>query len=65
MEKSELGGDIFMAKKGQVFQQYTDEFKLEAVNDYIEGSSSYKVVAKRLEIRNFIQLKAVFDTVEE
>ncbi len=54
-----------MAKKGQVFQQYTDEFKLEAVNDYIEGSSSYKVVAKRLEIRNFIQLKAVFDTVEE
>lgn len=24
----ELGGDIFMAKKGQVFQSYTEEFKL-------------------------------------
>lgn len=46
-----------MAKKGQVFQQYTNEFKLEAVKDYIEGSSSYEVVAKKLEIRNSTQLK--------
>ncbi|OAB40695.1 MarR family transcriptional regulator [Paenibacillus glacialis] len=41
-----------MAKKGQVFQQYTDDFKLEAVKDCIEGSPSYEVVATRLEIRN-------------
>jgi transposase len=54
---SELGGDIFMAKKGQVFQQYTEEFKLIAVQAYVEGSSSYKAVAEQLEIRNCTQLK--------
>ncbi len=26
-----------MAKKGQIFQQYTEEFKLAAVQAYIEG----------------------------
>jgi transposase len=31
-----------MAKKGQVFQQYTEEFKITAVKEYIEGSTSYK-----------------------
>ncbi|OAB39813.1 transposase [Paenibacillus glacialis] len=46
-----------MAKKGQVFQQYTDEFKLGAVKAYIEGSLSYKVVANQLEIRSCTQLK--------
>ena len=28
-----------MAKKGQTFQQYTEEFKLAAVQEYIEGIS--------------------------
>lgn len=37
VDESELGGDIFMAKKGQVFKQYTDEFKVEAVKAYVEG----------------------------
>lgn len=46
-----------MAKKGQIFQQYTEEFKLAAVKTYVEGSSSYKVVADKLEIRNCTQLK--------
>ncbi|MFD0698743.1 IS3 family transposase [Paenibacillus sp. GCM10027628] len=46
-----------MAKKGQVFQSYTEEFKLEAVKAYVEGSSSYKVMAEQLEIRNCSQLK--------
>lgn len=46
-----------MAKKGQIFQIYTEEFKLEAVKAYVEGSSSYKVVAEQLEIRNCSQLK--------
>jgi len=52
-----LGGDFFMAKKGQVFQSYTDEFKLQAVRTYLEGYSSYKVVAEQLKIRNCSQLK--------
>ena len=37
-----------MAKKGQMFQQYTEEFKLAAVKEYMEGSWSYKVVAEKL-----------------
>lgn len=46
-----------MAKKGQHFQQYSEEFKLVAVKAYIEGSTSYKRVAEKLEIRNCTQLK--------
>lgn len=46
-----------MAKKGQTFQTYTEEFKLKAVRAYLEGSSSYKVVAQREGIRNCSQLK--------
>lgn len=46
-----------MAKKGQTFKQYTEEFKLVAVQEYIKGSSSYKKVAEKLEIRNCSQLK--------
>ncbi|WP_223869116.1 transposase [Paenibacillus polymyxa] len=46
-----------MAKKGQIFQTYTEEFKLNAVRAYVEGSSSYKVVAERKGIRNCSQLK--------
>ncbi|MCY9523441.1 transposase, partial [Paenibacillus apiarius] len=39
-----------MARKGQVFQQYTEEFKLAAVKAYLEGKASYKTVAEKLEI---------------
>jgi len=46
-----------MAKKGQTFQTYTEEFKIKAVRSYLEGSSSYKVVAEREGIRNCSQLK--------
>jgi transposase len=52
-----LGGDIFMAKKGQTFQTYSEEFKLKAVRAYVEGSASYKVTAEREGIRNCSQLK--------
>lgn len=41
-----------MAKKGQVFDKYSEEFKLSAVRHYLEGAASYKVVAEQLEIRN-------------
>ncbi len=46
-----------MAKKGQQFQTYTEEFKLNAVMKYINGSKSYKVMADELGIRNCTQLK--------
>lgn len=37
-----IRGDIFMIKKVQTFHMYTEEFKLNAVRSYVEGSSSYK-----------------------
>lgn len=46
-----------MAKKGQTFQTYSEEFKLKAVRAYVEGSASYKVVAEREGVRNCSQLK--------
>lgn len=46
-----------MAKKGQVFQTYTEEFKIKAIQTYLNGIESYKVVAGRLEIRNCTKLK--------
>jgi transposase len=52
-----LKGDISMAKKGQRFQTYTDEFKQSAVMKYINGSKSYKALAEELGIRNCTQLK--------
>ncbi|WP_419888714.1 transposase [Neobacillus niacini] len=46
-----------MAKKGQEFKSYTDEFKLQAVMKYINGNKSYAVLAKELGIKNCTQLK--------
>jgi transposase len=46
-----------MAKKGQTFNQYAEEFKLAAVKEYMEGSDSYKSVAGKLGIRHCTQLK--------
>ncbi|MDQ0975529.1 transposase [Neobacillus niacini] len=52
-----LGGDFSMAKKGQEFKSYTDEFKLQAVMKYINGNKSYAVLAEELGIKNCTQLK--------
>jgi transposase-like protein len=57
LKTSKLGEDIFMARKGQVFQQYTEDFKLAAVREYLNGSASYNVVAEMLGIRNSTQMK--------
>lgn len=46
-----------MAKKGQVFQQYTEEFKVAAVKAYEEGTASYQTVAEQMGVRNCTQLK--------
>lgn len=60
-----------MARKGQVFQQYTEDFKMAAVREYLKGLASYAVVAEMLGIRSSTQLKVwvrkhqdgeVFDT---
>jgi transposase len=46
-----------MAKKGQKFNSYTDEFKQKAVMKYINGSKSYQVLADELGMRSCTQLK--------
>ncbi|KAF0817146.1 MULTISPECIES: transposase [Cytobacillus] len=46
-----------MAKKGQTFNSYSEEFKHNAVIKYVNGSKSYKVLAEELGIRNCSQLK--------
>jgi transposase len=46
-----------MARKGQVFQAYMEDFKVAAIKAYLEGSVSYKVVAEKLGIRSCTQLK--------
>lgn len=46
-----------MAKKGQVFNSYTDEFKQKAVMKYINGSKSYQLLTDELGMRNCTQLK--------
>ncbi|RHW42267.1 transposase [Neobacillus notoginsengisoli] len=38
-----------MAKKGQTFKSYSEEFKLNAVMKYVNGSKSYKVLARSWE----------------
>ncbi|MBP1153523.1 MULTISPECIES: hypothetical protein [unclassified Paenibacillus] len=53
-----------MAKKGQIFQTYTEEFKLAAVT-YMEGSSSYKAVADLMKIRKLFTVKGVGKEVEK
>jgi transposase len=46
-----------MAKKGQRFKNYTDEFKLKAVLQYVNGSKSYQILANELGLRSPTQLK--------
>ncbi|WP_245917529.1 hypothetical protein [Bacillus canaveralius] len=46
-----------MAKRGQTFNSYADEFKLNAGMKYVNGSKSYQVLADEWGIRNCSQLK--------
>lgn len=46
-----------MARKGQTFQHYTEEFKIKAVNMYEEGDKSYQTLATELGLRSSTQLK--------
>ncbi|WP_429748714.1 MULTISPECIES: IS3 family transposase [unclassified Bacillus (in: firmicutes)] len=46
-----------MAKKGQTFQPYTEEFKRKAVMLYVNGEKSYQILANELGLRSPTQLK--------
>jgi transposase len=46
-----------MAKKGQTFQQYTEEFKAKAVHMYEHEGMSYDAVAKALGVPSSTQIK--------
>lgn len=46
-----------MAKKGQKFQDYTAELKMEAVRLYEAGGMSYQAVADKLGVRSNSQVK--------
>ncbi|WP_413232173.1 transposase [Paenibacillus sp. BJ-4] len=46
-----------MAKKGQKFQTYGEEFKTEAVQAYLGGKGSYVTLSKQLGIRSKTQLE--------
>jgi transposase len=48
---------FFMARKGQTFQSYTEEFKLQAIHLYENGGMSYQAVAKQLGIPSSTQVK--------
>jgi transposase len=52
-----LGGDFIMAKKGSKFRSYTEEFKYNAVNKYINGNSSYETLSEEFGLRSSTQLK--------
>lgn len=47
-----------MAKKGQTFRSYSEEFKRKAVEAYLNGEGSYYSLTEDLGIRNPSQLKA-------
>lgn len=46
-----------MAKKGQKFQTYEEEFETAAVQAYLEGTGSYTTISARLGTRSKIQLQ--------
>ena len=46
-----------MAVKGQAFQHYTEEFKLKAIEMYINGEGSYNSLSADLGLRSSTQLK--------
>jgi transposase len=54
-----------MAIKGQTFQLYTEEFKLKAVDMYINGEGSYNSLSAHLGLRSPTQLKNWVKKFEE
>ncbi|MEH7012569.1 transposase [Neobacillus niacini] len=54
-----------MAVKGQTFQHYTEEFKLKAIEMYINGEGSYNSLSTDLGLRSSTQLKNWVKKFEE
>lgn len=48
---------FFMTKKGFTFNTYSEEFKLSAVQSYLNGEGSYNMIKEKYQIRSSIQLK--------
>ncbi|MFD2446710.1 transposase [Bacillus sp. CGMCC 1.16607] len=54
-----------MAKKGQTYHTYTEEFKSKAVERYINGDGSYQSLSDELGLRSSTQLKKWVKQYEE
>lgn len=54
-----------MAIKGQNFQHYTEEFKLKAIEMYMNGEGSYNSISADLGLRSSTQLKNWVKKFEE
>ncbi len=54
-----------MAKKGQTFQRYTEEFKKKAVQRYKKGEESYRAIAADLGLRSSTQLRQWVEKVKK
>lgn len=52
-----LGRGFFMPVKGQIFQHYTEEFKLKAIEMYLNSEGSYRSLSDQLGLRSATQLK--------
>lgn len=52
-----LGGDFSWQKKGTIFNTYSNEIKLSAVQSYLNGEGSYDMIAEKYQIRSSTQLK--------
>ncbi|MED1201572.1 transposase [Heyndrickxia acidicola] len=54
-----------MVKKGDTFQSYSEEFKLKAINMYLNKEGSYKKISDKPVIRSSTQLKNWVKKYEE
>jgi transposase-like protein len=51
-----LGGDFIMVKKGDKFQTYSDELKIQVVKSYLNGEGSQTAIAKKYKLKSRTQL---------
>jgi transposase len=54
-----------MPVKGQIFQHYTEEFKLKAIEKYLNDEGSYRSLSDQLGLRSSTQLKNWVKKFEE
>lgn len=47
-----LGGDFIMVNKGDTFQTYSDEWKIQVVKSYLNGDISQPAIAKKYKLRS-------------